>query len=319
MKEMNFLIVPLDDDDSDDEEDPPEPVDPTGTEESRLTTEGDIPDAVIGQIFIKTLTGKTIAMSDITTGTLIIDIKRFLEGKEGIPTTNQRLKYDGKKVKDYHTVGYYNIQRESELHMTGRLRGGGKRAASGAGKNKATKEEINDKLRNDVDVYLLQLKTCNQHPVASVVHSHLQTFNQSMNVDQIKHLINNSFSLEQARELQQVINTTNNDTTRIRPLMNFIFGSDIQSINEDLRLMDVCKSAIVASTHLCFSINYLADNGCYDWKKYAQDLQDAIDIKVDARAIAQASAAQREAINRAVAEALERERSSRSNVDVSMV
>ena len=197
--------------------------------------------------------------------------------------------------------------------------GGGKRAASAAGKNKATKEDINDKLRNDVDVYLLQLKNCNQHPVASVVYSHLQTFNQSMNIDQVKHLINSSFSLEQARELQQVINTSNHDTTRIKPLMNFIFGSDLQSINEDLRLMEVCKSAIVAATHLCFSINYLTDNGCYDWKKYAQDLQDAIDIKVDARATAQASAAQREAINRAVAEALERERSSRSNVDVSMV
>jgi hypothetical protein len=96
----NFLIVPLDDDDSDDDENPPEPVDPLDTEESRLTTEGDIPDAVIGQIFIKTLTGKTITMSDITTGTLIIDIKTFLEGKEGIPAKNQRLKYDGKKVKD---------------------------------------------------------------------------------------------------------------------------------------------------------------------------------------------------------------------------
>jgi hypothetical protein len=81
----NFLIVPLDDDDSDDDENPPEPDDPTGTEESRLTTEEYIPPVVVGQIFVKTLTGKTIAMSDITTWTTIIDIKRFIEGSEGIP------------------------------------------------------------------------------------------------------------------------------------------------------------------------------------------------------------------------------------------
>ena len=60
--------MPLDDD-SDDEEDPPAPVDATGTDEPRLATEEDIPDAVIGQIFGKTLTGQTITMSDITTRT----------------------------------------------------------------------------------------------------------------------------------------------------------------------------------------------------------------------------------------------------------
>ena len=90
MKAKNFLIVPLDDDDSDDEEDPPEPLDPTGAEEPRLTTEEDIPDAVIGQIFVKTLTGNTITMSDITARTFIIDIKRFIEGKEGIPTKKSK-------------------------------------------------------------------------------------------------------------------------------------------------------------------------------------------------------------------------------------
>ena len=95
----------------DDEEDPPEPVDPTGTEEPRLTTEEDIPDAVIGQILVKTLTGKTITMSDITTRTFIIDIKRFTEGREGIPTKIQRLSYNGKQVKDYHTVGFYNLEK----------------------------------------------------------------------------------------------------------------------------------------------------------------------------------------------------------------
>jgi hypothetical protein len=235
----------------------------------------------------------------------------------GLNYTDFYVTYQGRPCQPQTLA--YSLPHAAWISINFRGYGSGKRAASATGKNKATKEEINDKLQNDVDVYLLQLKNCNQHPVASVVYSHLQTFSQSMNVDQIKHLINNSFSLEQARELQQVINTSNHDTARIKPLMNFIFGSDLQSINEDLRLMDVCKSSIVAATHLCFSINYLADNGCYDWKKYAQDLQDAIDIKVDARATAQASAAQRESINRAVAEALERERSSRSNVDVSMV
>ncbi|MFM7983739.1 MAG: ubiquitin-like protein, partial [Candidatus Fonsibacter sp.] len=60
-------------------------------------------------------------------------IKRFIEESEGIPTQFQRLTYNGKKVKGYHTVGYYSIQRESELHMAGRLRGGGKRGRPSTG------------------------------------------------------------------------------------------------------------------------------------------------------------------------------------------
>ena len=37
-----------------------------------------------------------------------------------------------KKVKDYHTVGFYNIKKEHTLQMTGRLRGGGKRGRASA-------------------------------------------------------------------------------------------------------------------------------------------------------------------------------------------
>ncbi len=90
---------------------------------------------------------------------------------------------------------------------------------------------------------MLHLKDYKQYPVATGVYSHIQTFQQSMNVDQIKYLIDNSLLLEQVRELQQAI-----------------------SIAEDLRVMDVCKSAIVAAIAQCFSINYIVDNGCYDWK-----------------------------------------------------
>ncbi|MFM7979803.1 MAG: hypothetical protein ACKPKO_10845 [Candidatus Fonsibacter sp.] len=42
-----------DDSDSEDEEDPSEPME---TEESHLTTEESIPDTVVGQIFVNTLT-----------------------------------------------------------------------------------------------------------------------------------------------------------------------------------------------------------------------------------------------------------------------
>jgi hypothetical protein len=84
-------------------------------------------------------------VNDITTKTKIIDIKHIIEKKDGLPVRFQRLKYQGKKLKDNHTVGYYGIQKEHELHLVGRLRGGGKRAASGASRalaNRKYKDEV---------------------------------------------------------------------------------------------------------------------------------------------------------------------------------
>ena len=130
----NFLIVPLDDDDNDDSDDEvkEEVIDPLDTEESHLTTEESVPDAAIGQIFVKTLSGKTLTVNNVTTKTNIIDIKNAIEEKDGLPVECQRLCYQNKKVKNNHTVGFYGIQKEHELHLMGRLRGGGKRAASRA-------------------------------------------------------------------------------------------------------------------------------------------------------------------------------------------
>ena len=74
-KDRIFLFVPLDEDDDLDDKEEEATEDPPDTEESNLTTEGDIPNKVVGQIFVKTLSGKTITVNDATTKTNIIDIK----------------------------------------------------------------------------------------------------------------------------------------------------------------------------------------------------------------------------------------------------
>ncbi|MFM7989606.1 MAG: ubiquitin-like protein, partial [Candidatus Fonsibacter sp.] len=114
----NFFIVPLDDDDNDDSEDEAEAeeeADPLDTEESHLTPEADTPDRVIGYIFVKTLTGNTITVNYATTKANIIDIKNMIEKKDGLPLKIQMLNYIGKKLKHWHTVGFYNIEKENTL------------------------------------------------------------------------------------------------------------------------------------------------------------------------------------------------------------
>ncbi|KAL5470837.1 hypothetical protein EMCRGX_G028873 [Ephydatia muelleri] len=68
------------------------------------------------QIFVRTLTGKTIAL-EVSPNDTIGNVKVKIQDKENIPSYQQRLVFDNKQLEDDKTLNDYNIERDNTLHI----------------------------------------------------------------------------------------------------------------------------------------------------------------------------------------------------------
>jgi len=77
----------------------------------------------IMQIFIKTLTGKTIRLRVLPSDT-VLSVKTKIEERKNILTDRQRLVFHSRQLEDNQTLNNCDIQNGSTLHLVLRLLGG---------------------------------------------------------------------------------------------------------------------------------------------------------------------------------------------------
>lgn len=75
------------------------------------------------QIFVKTLTGRTVTIEVYAEDT-ISQVKQKYHDKEAVPIEEQRLIYGAHELQDEKLVQDYDIQKDATLHLVLRLPGG---------------------------------------------------------------------------------------------------------------------------------------------------------------------------------------------------
>lgn len=73
------------------------------------------------QVFIKTLTGKSITL-DVSDTDTMLSVKKKIHEKDGIAVEKQRLVFAGKELTDEDTFLSAGIQKDSTIHLICRLR-----------------------------------------------------------------------------------------------------------------------------------------------------------------------------------------------------
>ena len=81
-------------------------------------------------MFVKTLTGRTITLKVAASDT-VFDVKELIQDAEGVPAHLQRVVFEKKHLDDDREIGEYGVRKDSTLHLSGGLCGGGKKGVEG--------------------------------------------------------------------------------------------------------------------------------------------------------------------------------------------
>ena len=147
-------------------------------------------------IYIKTLTGKTITLKEVSPCSTIRNLKEMIQDKEGIPPDQQRLIFAGEQLEDDLTTVQYNIGEKAVVHCVLRLRGGMYHETS----NHSDFDVLGTKEEESVLEEMGQSRECKEGIIARHLKSALGLISRAMPMWRKKKVVRSTTSAAESRK-----------------------------------------------------------------------------------------------------------------------
>ena len=186
--------------------------------------------------------------------------------------------YQSKKLKDKHTTGYYNIQKDETIRLIGRLRGGGKRGSSRASNRTAeeekNKDEIIDELKHVIDITLKNIGTPKSVEFQQAMgHIKKLAIEVERNPDRLLEILK---MLDRAGLMRfNAVNGINDKSTpqKIRVLKSSIFSEDLNAFklmdDERANIENMFEKVVI----YLVTAKYGMENGTITWSNMRMDCE----------------------------------------------
>ena len=190
------------------------------------------------------------------------------------PQNLKRLKYNGKKVKDNHTVGYHNIQKEDTLHFMGRLRGGGKRGCCG-GTTDANKDTRVKMLKDKIGTSVIRADTIpGVSPVVTELMVRFKQISQGVVLNPT-HIFSEVLAILNVHDMLNMVvgmTSSNNLKARYHAIVDVVFKMYIERIDELRSQINKVESISMDIIELMFVTQYGDNSGNINWAELSKEL-----------------------------------------------
>ena len=213
---------------------------------------------------------------------LISSFKHLLkEKKVNLAFQNKMLEEDGRTLNDYST------QKDSTILMTSGLPGGGKRAKQDKSETILSKDEKlkANSFEKDKNMYILNTMTAN--PIVPDIINNIAKIGKAVSQ---KVGMKEMFKLLSCEILDDLLTSlrTHRDSIRTQGLVNAIFAEDLQNTAASKQILDTSENTLFSFVEVIFTKEY-CDKKC-DWKRYEDDVREAIKHAVRSEGASQAAA-----------------------------